>query len=171
MVGNIDFNVHEQFAQHSAEVEKWSKDFQVPISKAGFVPFDKVIDVAPKYPAMTQLMQTHQRTMWAGALAPEGFSSQRPNSRLTAISVGSSEMLDNVIDQINQVEQQHGISAPANIGQDDLSIDFDPDAIDIPQSAQTLSPGQRIANVARAVRDTNDAIEYIYSRIKQFLQG
>lgn len=171
-IGNLDsFQVSESFAQSTHEMEKWSKDFKVPISKAGAVPFDRILDLAPKYPAMTLLMQTHQKTTWSNVKPPENFFSQRCDSRFIATSLGSCEKLDAVVETVEQVELERGIHTAAAAAPDDLSADFDPDALELPQSAQNLSAGQRIANAALAVRDTNDAIEYVDSRVKQFLQG
>ena len=147
--------------------------FKNPWDGKGFVEDLKpiILDLAPKYPAMTLLMQTHQRTTWSNVKPPENFYAQRTDSRFIAVSLGPTEKLDDIVDRINQLEQDLGIEAPTSTKSDDLSADFDPDALELPQSAQSLSSGQTIANVVIAVRDANDAIDYVDSRVKQFLQG
>ncbi len=171
--GKIDLDVHKSYAHRQDDFEKWSKDLKMQPSQTRYIAGQtRILDLAPKYPELTRLLQTHQRVCWSAVKAPDNFYAQRSGSYRLAPSLGSSEKLDADIAKIEEVGQsltQQGLGVqkiqPAN------NDTFDLEDLNLPPSSQTLSAPQTLVNVVRAVRDMNDLIDYARGRIGQFLQG
>lgn len=161
---NINLDVHQQYAKGQADLEKWSKDYKMaPSQTGGIAGQTKILDLAPKYPALTSLLQTNQRVCWSGVKPPENYFIQKTDSYRIAPSLGSGEKIDANIAKIQEAELTHGVQPQAPEGKlpelDDLS------------SSQNLTDGQKLINVNLSVRDMNELIDYARGRMGQFLQG
>lgn len=149
MVEIYNYDVHDRYAKDQELVESFVKQYQLPPSRAGVVAIQtKVLDFIPKHSAIALLMQTHQKKTWAGFEPPPNFYMQRFSSSYVAPSLGSYEKQDADIHKVesflkSRVEEQSVFEQGESIIQ---LLDF-------------------------GIKRTNQEIDYIFSRIHQFVQA
>lgn len=141
---NIGIGAHDRYASDQQAVSEFRKQYHMPVSDTNFMSGQtKVLDLVPKHPAVSLLMQTYRKKTWARFRVPHDFHSQRFASRYIAPSLGPPEKQDADIRRIN---------AAIKDNPDDTS-------------------GEILNGMLSQVKETNEMIDYVQSRMKQFIQG
>ena len=164
---NYDIGAHERFAKDQEQVEAFTKKYQLPPSRAGTVVAQtKILDFIPKHSAIVLLMQTYQRKTWAKFTIPKNFHIQRMLSSYIAPSLGSYERQDADIHKIEAfLRSKTGRVAPTRDKEEETKKQKrDDEAL--------LEEGETIIELLDlGVKKINKEIDYVISRIHQFVQA
>jgi hypothetical protein len=175
---NIDISSHEQFARTQAEVEAFKSQYYTPSTGIRF--FDvqtKILDFVPKHPAVELLMQTFVRSPWARFLLPPNYYNQRFFSSYVAPSLGSAQKQTADIQRItgylnqrteNRYEQERDKRREKRQNQDQGQEDQRQES----EEEKMSKEGDALIELLEdGVKKTNEMVDFISSRIHQFIQA
>ncbi len=164
---SYDITTHERFARDQQEVEAFRKQYHIPPSGAKMVAVQtRVLDFIPKHPALVLLMQTYQRKMWARFMIPKNYYTQRFSSSYIAPSLGSTEKQDADIHKIqaflkNQTRGRKIRPKEERVASEERNRD-----------EQLMDEGDTIVEMMeKGIKETNEMIDFIISRMHQFVQA
>lgn len=147
---SYDITTHERFARDQQEIEAFRLQYHLPPSGARLIAVQtKVLDFIPKHTATSLLFQTYQRKTWARFAIPRNFHNQRFLSSYVAPSLGGKEKQDADIQKIEAYIRHLKDGKKETTEEGSLIIDL----------------------LERGVKETNDMVEYIISRMHQFIQA
>ncbi|MCH9627239.1 MAG: hypothetical protein S4CHLAM2_08740 [Chlamydiales bacterium] len=166
---SYDITTHERFARDQQEIEAFRKQYHIPPGRAKIVAVHtRVLDFVPKHPALVLLMQTYQRKMWARFMIPKNYYTQRFASSYVAPSLGGTKKQSADIHKIhaflkNQTRGRKVRSREERKDQDESEKNRD---------EQLVDEGEVIVDmIEKGVKETNEMIDYIISRMHQFVQA
>ncbi len=147
-ISDYDFTAHERYAWGQSQMEAFNKQYHIPPQGAGSVAVQsQALGLVPTHSATDSLMQTYVRKTWSFFLAPFRYFMQRLSSSKVAPSLGSRELLDAEVLKIRSFLKQ----------QNNPKLDGEGEAI--------------IQMIDFGIIKTNNDIDYITSRMKQFIQA
>ena len=166
---NIDVTSHERFARDQQEIEAFKQQFHLPTTSTRF--FDvqtKVLDFVPKQPAVDLLMQTFMRSSWARFGLPERYHAQRFFSSHVAPSLGSQEK------QTADIERVRAFLNKETRERFDKERDErrhrEGDAHD--EEEELCDEGDALIELLdKGIRETNEMVDFVSARVKQFIQA
>ncbi|MFN0065745.1 MAG: DUF5399 family protein [Chlamydiales bacterium] len=155
-----DISSHERYAHDQNLIEDFQKAYHLPPSAAGIVAVQtRILDMNPKLPAIVMLMQTNQRKMWAGFSIPAHFYTQRAKSSYVAPSLGSAEKQDADVQRLLAIIAEHG--------GDQESGGKEEEEEDTPKREGEIL----IELLEKGIKETNEMVDFVISRMNQFVQG
>lgn len=174
---NYSTSVYEKHVSNN----KLVNDFRKEVNMEGLAIRDvakhaQILDMTPKPSALTSLMQTNQKTHWALFSPPNNFHKQRASTPYLAPSLGSPDQQDHDIEKIssylkvltrgkfsyqsqtlyNEEEEQEDAPEEENTSEEESIL----------QEGKTL-----IKAIDQGLKASNVMIDYVISRIFQFVQG
>lgn len=165
---SYDITAHERFAHDQQEIEAFRKQYHMPPSRAKMIAVQtRVLDFIPKHPAVALLMQTYQRKMWARFMIPKNYYTQRFASSYVAPSLGTIEKQDADIKKIrgflkNQMKGRI-VRRKEERGKGERKKS---------QDEELMDEGEAIIEmIEKGVKETNEMVDYIISRMHQFVQA
>ncbi|MCH9609328.1 MAG: hypothetical protein S4CHLAM45_08000 [Chlamydiales bacterium] len=165
-VFNIGIGQHERYAQDQEMVEKFQEQYHMPPAGARYIAGQtKILDLVPKQPALELLMQTQKRKSWAQFKSPQNFYNQSYASQFIVPSLGPIEKQDADIARIRAILEEEGD------GQEEGDQPTEEEEGDGQEEGDQPTEGEILLDLLMTVRDTNEMIDYVHSRIGQFLQG
>ncbi len=167
-VHSYDITAHERYAYDQQEIEAFRKQYHVPPSGAKMVAVQtRVMDFIPKHPAIVMLMQTYQRKMWARFMIPKNYYTQRFTSSYVAPSLGSTEKQDADIYKIHAFlkNQTRGRKIRRKEERDEESGEKSRDE-ELMDESDAL-----IEMMEKGVKETNEMVDFVISRMHQFVQA
>lgn len=152
---SYDITTHERFAKDQQEVEAFRKQYHLAPGISGTVAVQtKILDFVPKHPAISLLMQTYQRKMWARFTIPKNYYLQRFSSSYVAPSLGGQEKQEADIKRLhNFMKQKTGR----------LVREKEEELI---KEGETL-----IKLLEKGVKETNALVDFTIARMHQFVQA
>ncbi len=158
---SYDINTHERFANDQKGIEDFRRQYHLPPSRSNQVAIQsKVLNFIPLHPALTTLMQTYQRKMWARFEIPKNFFSQRRSSSYVAPSLGGNEKLtadaNRVRAFVKKKRRRNQLVRKELLKEED----------DLDHEGETLAE-----LLEKGVKETNEMVDYIISRMHQFVQA
>jgi len=163
---NIDISSHEQFARTQVEIEAFKNQYHTPSTGIRF--FDvqtRILDFVPKQPAIELLLQTFVRSLWARVLLPPNYYNQRFFSSYVAPSLGPSQKQKADIDRITsylnqQTENRYEQEREKRKGQQPGGT----------EEAEMSYEGDVLIALLYEIKGTNGLVDFIFSRIHEFVQ-
>lgn len=174
---SYDITTHERFARDQQEVEAFRKQYHIPPSRARMIAVQtQVLDFIPKHPALVLLMQTYQRKMWSSIMIPQNYYTQRFASSYVAPSLGTVEKQDADVHKIQAFvkNQTRGRKVLRKERRDEKEKreELEGNKGEKTQDELLLEEGEAIVEmIEKGVQETNGMIDYIISRMHQFVQA
>ncbi len=163
---NYDVTTHERFARDQQDVEAFRKQYHLSPSGSRVVAVQtKILDFVPKQPAIVLLMQTYQRTLWARFEIPKNYYLQRFSSSYVAPSLGSKEMQDADIHRLE--------SYLSNRTEGRFKPDAEREKKDQKnEEDEMIDEGKVLIDLLKhGVKETNEMVDFVISRMYQFIQA
>lgn len=165
---SYDITTHERYAHDQQEIEAFRKQYHIPPSRAGLVAVQtRVLDFIPKHPAVVLLMQSYQRKMWARFVIPKNYYTQRFSSSYVAPSLGTIEKQEADIHKIQAFlkNQTRGrmVRRKEERGEEGRERSRDEELIDEGEAI--------IEMMEKGVKETNEMVDFVISRMHQFVQA
>ncbi len=169
---SYDITTHERFARDQQEIEAFRLQYHLPPSGARLIAVQtKVLDFIPKHTAIALLFQTYQKKTWARFAIPRNFHNQRFLSSYVAPGLGSKEKQDADIQRIEAFLQQQ-IQDRAILRREEEEERGQQQEEEEPSEEETKEEaGLIIELLEKGVKETNEMVEYIISRMHQFIQA
>ncbi|MFZ0565631.1 MAG: DUF5399 family protein [Chlamydiales bacterium] len=154
---SYDIATHEQFARAQQEIEAFRRQYHIAPSEAkGVAVQTKVLDFVPKHGAVVLLMQSYQRKLWARFMLPPGYYTQRATSPYIAPSLGSREKQDADIKRLQLYVRKR---AAKPFGREEE------------EQGETDEAAILVELLEKGVKETNEMIDFVISRMHQFIQA
>jgi hypothetical protein len=171
---SYDISTHERFARDQQQIEAFRKQYHIPPSGARQVAVQTtVLDFIPKHPAIVLLMQTYQQKLWARFVIPKNYYLQRFASSYVAPSLGAKEKQDADIHRLEaylkRKTQGRFVRKEQREGKEEKGRDQrrgNREEEEIADEGEAL-----IELLEKGVKETNEMIDYIFSRMHQFIQA
>jgi len=160
---------HERFARDQKEVEAFRKQFHIPPSGERIVSVQtKVLDFIPKYPAISLLLEIYVRKSWARFAIPDNYYTQRFFTSRVAPSLGPPEKQEADIRKLeNFVRDKTHKPLLQLLEEREEKGDQEKEEEDpIVEEARILA---RL--LQKGVKDINEMIDFIVTRMYQFVQA
>lgn len=165
---NIDIATHERFARDTQAIEAFRKQYHIPSSGQRAVSLQTtILDFIPKPPALTLLLQLYQKKNWALFAIPKNFHTQRFLTSYIAPSLGASEKQDADVQKIRAFLKQ---KAPSAVKRREDKQEEKRDEHD--EEEEIVDEGETIVSLLeKGIKETNSMIDFVISRMHQFVQG
>ncbi|MBF5050886.1 hypothetical protein CLAVI_000508 [Candidatus Clavichlamydia salmonicola] len=180
---NYSSSVQERFVQEQKALQGFQQKLSVqPHTFRQMALHASVLDVTPRSSALSSLMGTDQKISWAHFSPPTNFRSQRVRSPYLVPSLGSSEKQDQDMEKIcsflhtmtggqffysskvSLIGKQKSFDEESQEESENHDEDEDQDPM--------ISQGKKILKVLDlGIKSSNVMIDYIISRMFQFVQG
>ncbi|MEZ5314963.1 MAG: DUF5399 family protein [Chlamydiales bacterium] len=159
---NYDIHAHERFARDQEEVEAFYKQYHLPISQSYLVAKQtSILDLIPKLSAIVRLMETYRKKTWAGFNIPENYYSQRlAASPYLAPSLGTPEKQ---IADINKIRTFLNTQAESRLSNKQKETQTSQDVLN--------QEGEAIIHMIEGIKQVNDMINFVITRMCQFVQA
>lgn len=167
---NIDIATHERFARDQQAIEAFRKQYHIsPTGPRTISLQTTILDFIPKPPALTLLLQLYQKKNWALFSVPKNFYTQaRPITSYIVPSLGSSEKQDADVQKIRALLKQKAPHAVQRREQQDQKQEQKREETE----EEIVEEGEIIiALLEKGIKETNNMVDYIISRMNQFVQG
>jgi hypothetical protein len=167
---SYDIAAHERFARDQQEIDAFRKQYHLPPSGAKLVAVQtKILDFVPKHPATDLLMQTHQRKMWVRFTIPQNYYLQRFASSYVAPSLGSKEKQDADIYRLEAYlkRKTHGRFVHAK-----REEEKEEEKEEGGEEEEMIHEGEALIHLLeKGVKETNELVDFVFSRMHQFVQA
>ncbi|WP_348663926.1 DUF5399 family protein [Chlamydia vaughanii] len=177
---NYSTSVYEKHASNN----KMVNDFRKEVHMEGLAIRDvakhaQILDMTPKPSALSSLMQTNQKTHWAFFSPPNNFYKQRFSTPYLAPSLGSPDQQDHDMEKISsylKVLTRGKFSYQSRVTpflsykdqQEDEKEEEDSDS----EEDSIVEEGKILLKaIDLGLKSSNIMIDYVISRIFQFVQG
>lgn len=161
---SYDVTTHERFARDQQEIEAFRKQYHIPPSRTQMIAVQtRVLDFVPKHNALALLMQTYQQKLWARFMIPKNYYTQRFASSYVAPSLGTTEKQEADLNKIRAFirNQTRGRRVRPKEERDESN-----------QDEQLADEGDQIIEMLeKGVKETNEMVDFIISRMHQFVQA
>ncbi|EPP35997.1 hypothetical protein CP10881SC42_0588 [Chlamydia avium] len=142
----------------------------------------QILDMTPKPSALSSLMQTNQKTHWAFFSPPENFYKQRFSTPYLAPSLGSPDQQDHDIEKISsylkvltrgKFSYQSRVTPFLAYGdqKEDHEDRKDHETEDLEEDVLVQEGKILLKAIDLGLKSSNIMIDYVISRIFQFVQG
>lgn len=167
---SYDIATHERFARDQQEVEAFRKQYHLPPSGAKLVAVQtKILDFVPKHPAIALLMQTYQQKMWARFMIPKNYYLQRFASSYVAPSLGSHDRQDADIHRIEAFLKRKTAGRYVKRREEKEEREREGEK---GEEEEMIEEGEALMNLLeKGVKETNEMIDFVFSRMHQFVQA
>lgn len=184
---NYSSSIYEQHSSNSKIINDFRKEIHMePVVIRDVAKHAQILDMTPKPSALTSLLQTNKKTEWAFFSPPKNFHTQRFNTPYLAPSLGSPEQQD---DDINKVVEFLKIMTKGKFyyqskarpifyrpSDEETFEDDDYEEYEEPSEneheSSLIEEGTAIIKALDlGLKSTNIMIDYVISRIFQFVQG
>lgn len=145
-IHSLGTGASERFARDKQAVEAFRQQYH-DVRPSDIARQTTNLSFVPTYSALALLMGTHQNKMWARMTVPEGYFEQRESSSHIAPSLGSSEKQQADINKLHQIVKEKG------------------------EEEEKDSEGAVLIQLLENIRDNNELVDYIKSRIREFVQA
>lgn len=165
---SYDITTHERFARDQQEIEAFRKQYHIPPSRAKLIAVQtRVLDFVPKHPALVLLMQTYQRKMWARFMIPKNYYAQRFTSSYVAPSLGATEKQEADIRKIRAFLKNQTRGRVVR-----RKEEREKDERERNRDEQLTDEGEVLVEMMeKGIKETNEMIDFIISRMHQFVQA
>lgn len=167
---NIDIATHERFARDTQAIEAFRRQYHIPATGQRAISLQTtILDFIPKPPALTLLLQLYQKKNWALFAIPKNFHTQRFLTSYIAPSLGSSEKQDADVQKIRAFLKQ---KAPRAVKRREEKQEGGQKDKDKDEEDEILDEGETIVSLLeKGIKETNSMIDFVISRMHQFVQG
>ncbi len=168
---SYDITTHERFARDQQEIEAFRKQYHIPPSRAKMIAVQtRVLDFIPKHPAVVLLMQTYKRMMWARFMFPKNFYTQRFASSYVAPSLGTIEKQEADIHKIHAFLKNQ--TRGRLVRRKEERQDQEKEERERSRDEELVDEGEAIIEMMeKGVKETNEMIDFVISRMHQFIQA
>ena len=164
---SYDITTHERFARDQQEVEAFRKQYHIPLSGVQVMAAQtRVLDFIPKHPALAMLLETYQQKMWARFMIPKNYYTQRFSSSYVAPSLGATEKQEADVHKIHAFikNQTRGRKVRPKEERKETGVkNRDEDLSD--------EGGSIVEMMEKGVKETNEMVDFVISRMHQFVQA
>lgn len=178
---NYSTSVYEKHASSNKAVNDFRKEVHMEgVAIRDVAKHAQILDMTPKPSALSSLMQTNQKTHWAFFSPPQNFYKQRFSTPYLAPSLGSPDQQDSDIEKISsylKVLTRGKFSYQSRVtpflsykdqeekeNENEASEDWEEDAL--------IQEGKILLKaIDLGLKSSNVMIDYVISRIFQFVQG
>ena len=169
---SYDITTHERFARDQQEIVAFGKQFHIPPSRAKMIAVQtRVLDFIPKHPALVLLMQTYQRQMWARFMIPKNYYTQRFTSSYVAPSLGTIDKQNADIHKVQAFLKNQTRGRLIRRKEERKDQDEGEEG-ERNRDEQLIDEGEAIIEMMeKGVKETNEMIDFIISRMHQFIQA
>ncbi len=180
---NYSTSVYEKHASNNKIVNDFRKEVHMEgVAIRDIAKHAQILDMTPKHSALTTLMQTNQKTHWAMFAPPANFHKQRFSTPYLVPSLGSPDQQDEAMEKITSYLKvltrgkfsfrssvrpflAHKDSGEQHQQEDDSESEDG-------EENQLLQEGKTLLKVLdQGIKSSNVMIDYVISRIFQFVQG
>lgn len=167
-ISNYDTSVHERFARDQQEIEAFQRQYQVlPEQARGVAVQTQVVNAVPNYPEWAQLLQVYQRKRWAYFVMPLHYTSQRVLSPYIAPSFGPVERQNAEIGKIEAFVKKKTEGKKVRRKEERAKDDSQKNS----EEALLDEGDALIEMIRRGIKEPNEMVTYILSRMLQFVQA
>lgn len=179
---NYSSSVYEKHSVNTKAVNEFKKEVHMEgFSIREVAKHAQILDMTPKPSALSSLMQTNQKTSWAVFSPPKNFHKQRFSTPYLVSSLGSPDQQDEDMEKIASYLKlitrgkfhYRSQVKPFFMHQDhDGSNHQEQNDHDEDLQQQAVLEGKVLLKVLdHGIKSSNIMIDYIISRIFQFVQG
>ena len=179
---NYSTSIYEKHASNNKIVSDFRKEVHMEgISIRDVAKHAQILDMTPKPSALTSLLQPNCKTQWAMFSPPENFYKQRFSTPYLAPSLGSPDQQDLDMERISAYLKvltrgkfsYHSCSVPFLSHREKRESHQDShEETEETEEDERISQGKTLLKVLDlGVKSSNIMIDYIISRIFQFVQG
>lgn len=170
---SYDITTHERFARDQQEIEAFRKQYHIPPSRAGIVAVQtKVLDFIPKHSAVSLLLQTYQRKMWARFMIPPNYYTQRFSSSYVAPSLGTAEKLDADVFRLEAYLKKRTRGRFVKRRDEEEKGRDEPERNKKYEEEEMIEEGVTLITLLEdGVKETNQMVDFVIARMHQFIQA
>ncbi|MCP5469498.1 MAG: DUF5399 family protein [Chlamydiales bacterium] len=166
---------HDDYAHRQASFEKYTTDYNLTPEKSGVVAAHTSIQkLRPDIPQLIRLMRLDRRKTWADFGIPKDYYYQRSASAYIAASLGNQEKIAADMQRLAAMIEQQGGFVDAAEDERLWEKEGEKDQQQKQEQSEEGSvedEGQTIIQFLHLIKVTNEMIDEVYARMKQFLQG
>ncbi|WP_100934832.1 DUF5399 family protein [Candidatus Chlamydia corallus] len=176
---NYSTSIYEQHASNSRIVNDFRKEIQMEgISIRDVAKHAQILDMNPKPSALMALLQTNQKSHWACFSPPNNFYKQRFSTPYLAPSLGSPDQQDEDIEKISSFLKvltrgkfSYRSQTTPFLSYKDKEEEEEEEDLDGEENPKVQQGKVILKALDLGVKSTNVMIDYVISRIFQFVQG
>ncbi|ANH79154.1 DUF5399 family protein [Candidatus Chlamydia sanziniae] len=181
---NYSASIYEKHAADNRLVNDFRKEVQMEgITVRDIAKHAQILDMTPKPSALIALLQTNQKTHWALFTPPNNFYTQRFSTPYLAPSLGSPDQQDQDIEKISaflKVLTRGKFSYRSRVTpflsyrdkEEEAKENSDKESAEDQEEDSRIQQGKvLIKALDLGIKSTNVMIDYVISRIFQFVQG
>ncbi|SPN73557.1 hypothetical protein C10C_0388 [Chlamydia serpentis] len=177
---NYSTSIYEQHASNNKIVSDFRKEIQMEgISIRDVAKHAQILDMNPKPSALTSLLQTNHKSHWACFAPPNNFYKQRFSTPYLVPSLGSPDQQDEDIEKISsflKVLTRGKFSYRSQVTPflcyKEQDRDHDKNEDEDEHEDPKVQQGKVLLKALDlGIKSTNVMIDYVISRIFQFVQG
>ncbi|WP_213357837.1 DUF5399 family protein [Chlamydiifrater phoenicopteri] len=174
---NYNTSVYERYASETKVINDFRKELNLDSSFIRDVAgHTRILDFTPKPSALTTLMGLDQKTQWAFFSPPPGYFKQRFSTPYLVPSLGSSDNQDADIEKLSSflkvlTNGRFDYKSKVHGSFDQQDPDQDDDDDDETEDPKIQEGKTLLKALDLGIKSSNVMIDYIISRIFQFVQG
>ncbi|WP_375793274.1 DUF5399 family protein [Chlamydia sp. 12-01] len=178
---NYSTSVYEKHASNNKVVNDFRKEVHMEsLTIRDVAKHAQILDMTPKPSALSSLMQTNKKTHWAFFSPPNNFHKQRFSTPYLAPSLGSPDQQDDDLEKISsylkvltrgKFSYQSRVTPFLSYKDQEESEEEEEEGSDSEEDVIVQEGKILLKAIDLGLKSSNIMIDYVISRIFQFVQG